>query len=87
MALSIRFNDGVDEVHGRSIGPDGYNMGLRYQCVEFMKRYYLERLGHRMPTRSGTRNLSLTESSQMARQPEKKPAAVQERWQRIAGAG
>ncbi|MDC1403122.1 CHAP domain-containing protein [Crocinitomicaceae bacterium] len=29
---------------------DGYNIGLKYQCVEFVKRYYYE---HRMPNSYG----------------------------------
>lgn len=28
---------------------DGYNIGLKYQCVEFVKRYYFEYYKHRMP--------------------------------------
>ena len=33
----------------RHIAPDGYNYGLKWQCVEFVKRYYHDRLHHRMP--------------------------------------
>jgi hypothetical protein len=33
--------------------PDGYNIGLKYQCVEFVKRYYYERFGHKMPDSYG----------------------------------
>jgi hypothetical protein len=32
---------------------DGYNVGLKYQCVEFVKRYYLEHYHHRMPNSYG----------------------------------
>ena len=28
---------------------DNYNLGLKYQCVEFVKRYYYEYLKHKMP--------------------------------------
>ena len=34
---------------GRSLASDGYNFGLKYQCVEFVKRYYYIRLHHKMP--------------------------------------
>lgn len=47
--VPIYFNGGVNETHGRNLASGGYNVGLRFQCVEFVKRYYLERLGHRMP--------------------------------------
>lgn len=33
--------------------PDGYNLGLKYQCVEFVKRYYYEVYGHKMPNSYG----------------------------------
>lgn len=32
---------------------EGYNLGLKYQCVEFVKRYYYERLDHKMPDSYG----------------------------------
>lgn len=32
---------------------DGYNLGLRWQCVEFVKRYYYEHYGHKMPKDRG----------------------------------
>lgn len=38
--VAIYFNGGVNTVEGRNLTPDGYNLGLRYQCVEFVKRYY-----------------------------------------------
>lgn len=37
----------MDAVHGRNT-VDGYNVGLKWQCVEFVKRYYLEHFDHRM---------------------------------------
>ena len=33
----------------RNIAKDGYNIGLKYQCVEFVKRYYYVHLKHKMP--------------------------------------
>lgn len=32
---------------------DGYNLGLEYQCVEFVKRYYYEYYKHKMPDSYG----------------------------------
>lgn len=37
----------------RNTATDGYNLDLRYQCVEFVKRYYYEHLGHKMPDAYG----------------------------------
>jgi hypothetical protein len=48
----VHANGGMGAVHGRHVVA-GYNVGLRYQCVEFVKRYYLERFGHRMPDSYG----------------------------------
>jgi hypothetical protein len=36
-------------VSGRNVTKEGYNLGLKYQCVEFVKRYYYERFNHFMP--------------------------------------
>lgn len=33
----------------RHLATDGYNYGLKWQCVEFVKRYYHDYLHHRMP--------------------------------------
>lgn len=48
------FYNGKDfkHVEGRHI-KDGYNLGLKYQCVEFVKRYYYEVYGHKMPNSYG----------------------------------
>lgn len=35
--------------HGRSYSFDGYYYGQKWQCVEFIKRFYFEAHGHRMP--------------------------------------
>jgi surface antigen len=32
---------------------DGYNYGLEWQCVEFVKRYYYDHLKHKMPNTYG----------------------------------
>jgi hypothetical protein len=51
--VAIYYNGGVNTVEGRNLSVDGYNLGLRYQCVEFIKRYYFERYDHRMPDSYG----------------------------------
>ena len=51
--VAIYYNGGVNTVQGRNLTQDGYNLGLRYQCVEFVKRYYFVRHGHRMPDTYG----------------------------------
>ncbi len=51
--VAIYYNGGGNTVQGRNLTQDGYNLGLRYQCVEFVKRYYFERHGHRMPDTYG----------------------------------
>lgn len=48
----VHYNGGMGNVSGRNV-VDGYNVGLRYQCVEFVKRYYLEHYDHRMPDSYG----------------------------------
>lgn len=49
----VYYNGGVDNVTGRNITVDCYNLGLKYQCVEFVKRYYYEYLKHKMPDTYG----------------------------------
>ena len=36
-------------VHGKHYSKDGYYYGYEWQCVEFIKRYYYDYLGHEMP--------------------------------------
>lgn len=50
--VTVHHNGGMHATHGRNV-VDGYNVGLNYQCVEFVKRYYLEHYGHRMPNSYG----------------------------------
>ncbi len=35
--------------YGRHYSDDGYYYGYRWQCVEFVKRFYYEAKGHKMP--------------------------------------
>jgi surface antigen len=49
----VYYNGGVSNVSGRNLTTDGYNLGQKYQCVEFVKRYYYEYLNHKMPDSYG----------------------------------
>lgn len=49
----VYYNGGIGNVSGRNLTADGYNLGLKYQCVEFVKRYYYEHLDHKMPDSYG----------------------------------
>jgi len=40
-------------VNGRNVTPDGYNLGLKYQCVEYVKRFYYDVYDHKMPNSYG----------------------------------
>ncbi len=51
--VDIYYNGNVGNVRGRAVTKDGYNLGLKYQCVEFVKRYYYEKLNHKMPDSYG----------------------------------
>lgn len=51
--VKVYYNGGVNNVTGRNLSPDGYNLGLKYQCVEFVKRYYYEFYHHKMPEARG----------------------------------
>lgn len=51
--VAIYYNGDINYVSGRSKTKDGYNLGLKYQCVEFVKRYYYQYLNHKMPDSFG----------------------------------
>lgn len=51
--VKVYYNGSISNVSGRNLAPDGYNLGLKYQCVEFVKRYYYEYLHHKMPDSYG----------------------------------
>lgn len=51
--VAVFYNGGVAHSSGRNLAPDGYNLGIKYQCVEFVKRYYYEHLNHKMPDSYG----------------------------------
>jgi len=49
----VYYNGPISHVAGRNLSADGYNLGLKYQCVEFVKRYYYEYYKHKMPDSYG----------------------------------
>ncbi|WP_298510866.1 CHAP domain-containing protein [uncultured Kordia sp.] len=51
--VNVYYNGSVNHVEKRNLTTDGYNLGLQYQCVEFVKRYYYEYLHHKMPDSYG----------------------------------
>ena len=51
--IPVFYNGSTDTNLGRNRSADGYNYGLKYQCVEFIKRYYYDHLNHKMPNTFG----------------------------------
>lgn len=51
--IPVYYNGSTDTNLGRNKSNDGYNYGLKYQCVEFVKRYYYDHLNHKMPNTFG----------------------------------
>ena len=51
--VKVYYNGGVGHTGERNISEDGYNIGLTYQCVEFVKRYYYQYYHHKMPDSYG----------------------------------
>lgn len=51
--VNVYFNGLIAVSHGRNLTKDGYNIGVKWQCVEFVKRYYLEIYNHKMPNTYG----------------------------------
>lgn len=51
--VKVYFNGSTSNVLERNLTSDNYNLGLKYQCVEFVKRYYYEYLNHKMPDSYG----------------------------------
>lgn len=49
----VYYNGGVSHVGKRNVSKDGYNIGMEYQCVEFVKRYYFNHYKHKMPDSYG----------------------------------
>lgn len=51
--VPVYYNGAVANTGKRHLAADGYNYGLRWQCVEFVKRYYYDYLHHKMPDTYG----------------------------------
>lgn len=51
--VPVFFNGKINDIHGRHKTADGYNLGLKWQCVEYVKRYYFQVYGHKMPDSYG----------------------------------
>ncbi len=51
--IAVYYNGIFQHAKGRNITNQNYNLGLRYQCVEFVKRYYFEYYHHKMPNSYG----------------------------------
>lgn len=51
--VKVYYNGGVSNTEGRNMTKNGYNIGMKYQCVEFVKRYYYEHFNHKMPDTYG----------------------------------
>ena len=49
----VFYNKNMNNTSGRNVTKDGYNIGLKWQCVEFVKRYYYDHLNHKMPNSYG----------------------------------
>ena len=46
--VNVFYNGSAGNVYGRNVTDDGYNLGLKYQCVEFAKRFYYQAYNHKM---------------------------------------
>ena len=51
--IPVYYNGSTATNLGRNRSAEGYNYGLKYQCVEFVKRYYYDHLNHKMPNTFG----------------------------------
>lgn len=50
--VDVYCNASMNHVEGRHV-KKGYNLGLKWQCVEFVKRYYYQHYNHKMPNTYG----------------------------------
>jgi len=52
-SMTVYDNGRMSNFFGRNLSREGYNLGLKYQCVELVKRYYYQIKNHRMPDSYG----------------------------------
>jgi hypothetical protein len=65
--VAVYYNGKISTVKGRNVTADLYNLGLKYQCVEFVKRYYYKKLNHKMPNSYGNAKDFVQESAKRER--------------------
>jgi surface antigen len=46
--VKVYYNGETYEVYGENKSADGYYLGLKYQCVEFVNRYYYQHYGFKI---------------------------------------
>ena len=52
--VAAYYNEGFNScVPNRHMSADGYSYGIRWQCVEYVRRYYKIHLNHKMSSRYG----------------------------------
>ena len=51
--IEVYYNGDTQNVSGRNTSYDGYHIGLNYQSVEYIKRYYYYIYDHKMPDSYG----------------------------------
>ena len=52
--ITAYYNDGFNSCgSGRHMSRDGYSYGFKWQCIEYVRRYYKDYLNHKMPNRYG----------------------------------
>ena len=51
--VPVMYNGSFNNTDGRHLTEDNYNLGLKWQCVEFVKRYYYNYYHHVMPDTYG----------------------------------
>jgi surface antigen len=51
--VRVYYNGRSNMASRRNLTTDNYNLGIKYQCVEFVKRYYYEHLNHKMTNSYG----------------------------------
>ena len=51
--VPVYYNGRIGHTAGRHLSADGYNLGLKWQATEFVKRFYYETYDHRMPDSYG----------------------------------
>ncbi len=51
--IPVYYNGPSPSVHGENISDKGYYLGVKWQCVEFVRRYYYQHFNHEMPSSRG----------------------------------